>query len=71
MQRRSIGALRTANVTSYFRGKDAMWVKLVVTKPALPIVRPTDLQASITVSRGQAVASGTTTGAGANAVEKS
>jgi cell migration-inducing and hyaluronan-binding protein len=47
----SMDALRQANATSYFRGGDALWVKLVVTKPPLPIVRPTDLQASITVSR--------------------
>ncbi len=47
----SMDALRKANVTSYFRGGDALWVKLVVTKPPLPIVRPTDLQASIAVSR--------------------
>ena len=67
----SMDALRKANATSYFRGGDALWVKLVVTKPPLPIVRPTDLQASIAVSRGQAVAAGTATGAGANAVGKS
>jgi hypothetical protein len=47
----SIDALRKSNATSYFRGGDALWVKLVVTKPPLPIVRPTDLQASIAVSR--------------------
>ncbi len=47
----SMDALRTANATSYFRGADALWVKLVVTKAPLPIVRPTDLQASIAVSR--------------------
>jgi cell migration-inducing and hyaluronan-binding protein len=47
----SMDALRQANATSYFRGGDALWVKLVVTKPPLPIVRPTDLQASIAVSR--------------------
>ena len=47
----SMDALRKANETSYFRGGDALWVKLVVTKPPLPIVRPTDLQASIAVSR--------------------
>jgi len=67
----SLDALRKANETSYFRDGDDLWVKLVVTKPPLPIVRPTDLQASITVSRGQAVAAGTATGAGANAVGKS
>jgi cell migration-inducing and hyaluronan-binding protein len=47
----SMDALRKANATSYFRGGDALWVKLVATKPPLPIVRPTDLQASIAVSR--------------------
>ena len=47
----SMDALRKANASSYFRGGDALWVKLVVTKPPLPIVRPTDLQASIAVSR--------------------
>ncbi len=47
----SMDALRQANETSYFRGGDALWVKLVVTKPPLPIVRPTDLQASVAVSR--------------------
>jgi hypothetical protein len=48
-----------------------MWVKLVVTRPPLPIVRPTDLQATITVRRAQAVANGTAAAAGANAVGKS
>ncbi len=67
----SMDALRKAIETSYFRGRHALWVKLVVTKPQLPIVRPTDLQASITVGRGQAVAAGTATGAGANAGGKS
>src|SRR5262249_11240690 len=47
----SMDALRKANATSYFRGGDALWGKLVVTKPPLPIVRPTDLQASITGTR--------------------
>jgi hypothetical protein len=47
----SMDALRRASETSYFRSGDALWVKLVVTKPPLPIVRPTDLQASIAVSR--------------------
>src|SRR4051812_4615736 len=47
----SMDALRKANATSYFRGGDALWVKLVATKAPLPIDRPTDLQASIAVSR--------------------
>ena len=67
----SLDALRKANATSYFRSGDTLWVKLVVAKPPLPIVRPTDLQASITVSKAQAVAAGGATGAGANAVGKS
>jgi cell migration-inducing and hyaluronan-binding protein len=50
-QQASMDALRKANETSYFRSGDALWVKLVVTKAPLPIVRPTDLQASIAVSR--------------------
>jgi cell migration-inducing and hyaluronan-binding protein len=47
----SMDALRKATATSYFRGGDALWVKLVATKAPLPIVRPTDLQASIAISR--------------------
>jgi hypothetical protein len=47
----SMDALRKATATSYFRSGDALWVKLVVNKAPLPIVRPTDLQASIAVSR--------------------
>src|ERR1700752_2689366 len=47
----SMDALRKANTTSYFRGGVALWVKLVGPKPPLPIFRPTDLQASIAVSR--------------------
>jgi cell migration-inducing and hyaluronan-binding protein len=47
----SLDALRKATSTSYFKDKDALWVKLVVTQdPALPII-PTVSQASITVSR--------------------
>jgi cell migration-inducing and hyaluronan-binding protein len=47
----SMDALRKASETSYFRDKDDLWVKLVVPQdPALPI-RPTVMQASITVSR--------------------
>ena len=46
----SMDALRKATATSYFRAGDALWVKLVAKAP-LPIVRPTDLQASIAVSR--------------------
>ena len=70
-EQRSLDALRQANETSYFRAGDALWVKLVVTKPPLPVVRPTDLQASISVSRGQPIVAGTATDAGAGAVGKS
>jgi hypothetical protein len=47
----SMDALRKANETSWFRGGDALWVKLVAGAPVKPVVRPTDLQASITVGR--------------------
>jgi cell migration-inducing and hyaluronan-binding protein len=47
----SMDALRQANETSWFRGDDALWVKLVADAPIMPVIRPTDLQASITVSR--------------------
>jgi cell migration-inducing and hyaluronan-binding protein len=50
-EQRSMDALRQANETSYFRGDDALWVKLVADAPIMPVIRPTDLQASITVSR--------------------
>jgi cell migration-inducing and hyaluronan-binding protein len=47
----SMDALRQANETSYFRSDDALWVKLVADAPVMEVIRPTDLQASITVSR--------------------
>ncbi|WP_169053590.1 G8 domain-containing protein [Alteraurantiacibacter aquimixticola] len=47
----SMEALRQANETSYFRGEDTLWVKLVADAPVMEVIRPTDLQASITVSR--------------------
>jgi cell migration-inducing and hyaluronan-binding protein len=50
-QQASMDALRKANETSYFRDGDALWVKLVAAAPIRPVIRPTDLQASITVSR--------------------
>jgi cell migration-inducing and hyaluronan-binding protein len=44
-------ALRKASETSYFRDENALWVKLVVAEdPVLPI-RPSNTQASITISR--------------------
>ncbi len=50
-QQESMDALRAANETSYFRGEDALWVKLVVTEPPATPVRPLDMQVSMTVSR--------------------
>ncbi|WP_305096732.1 G8 domain-containing protein [Croceibacterium aestuarii] len=47
----SMEALRKANETSYYRDGDDLWVKLVAAPPVRPVIRPTDLQASITVSR--------------------
>jgi hypothetical protein len=47
----SMDALRKANDTSYFRGGDALWVKLVVAKAPVMPIRPLDIQASIAVSR--------------------
>jgi cell migration-inducing and hyaluronan-binding protein len=47
----SMDALRRANETSWFKDGDTMWVKLVADAPVMEVIRPTDLQASITVSR--------------------
>jgi cell migration-inducing and hyaluronan-binding protein len=47
----SMDALRKANETSYFKSRDALWVKLVVAKASVMPVRPSDIQASIAVSR--------------------
>jgi cell migration-inducing and hyaluronan-binding protein len=47
----SMDALRQANETSWFNDGDNMWVKLVADAPVMEVIRPTDLQASITVSR--------------------
>jgi cell migration-inducing and hyaluronan-binding protein len=47
----SMEALRQANGTSWFRDGDTLWVKLVAGPPVRPVIRPTDLQASIAVSR--------------------
>jgi cell migration-inducing and hyaluronan-binding protein len=47
----SLDALRKASETSYFRGENALWVKLVVPKDPEPPIRPTLMQASISVSR--------------------
>ena len=47
----SLGALRNASETSYFRDEGALWVKLVVPQDPVPPVRPLENQASISVSR--------------------
>ncbi len=54
-QQDSIDALRNATETSYFKGPDAVWVKLVITTAPKGMGRdqfvPSGTQASITVSR--------------------
>jgi hypothetical protein len=50
-QQGSMDALRKASETSYFRDGNDLWVKLVAHAPVMPVIRPTDLQASIAVSR--------------------
>jgi cell migration-inducing and hyaluronan-binding protein len=44
-------ALRKASETSWFKDGNTVWVKLVAAPPVMQVIRPTDLQASITVSR--------------------
>jgi hypothetical protein len=54
-QQDSLDALRKATETSYFKGADAVWVKLVVPTAPQGIGRdqfgPLDIQTGITVSR--------------------
>jgi cell migration-inducing and hyaluronan-binding protein len=67
----SLGGLRAANETSWFRDGDTLWVKVVVTEaPRMPI-RPLDIQVSVAVSRGQAVVAGTATDPAAKTLGKS
>jgi hypothetical protein len=47
----SIDALREAKETSWFNDGTTTWVKLVAAAPVMEVIRPTDLQASITVRR--------------------
>ena len=47
----SMDALRQVSETSYFNDGATMWVKLVAEAPVMEVIRPTDLQTSITVSR--------------------
>jgi len=50
-QQGSMDALRKASETSWFRDGNDLWVKLVVNEPLIMPVRPSNIQASITVSR--------------------
>ena len=50
-EQRSMDALRQTKETSWFRDGNSVWVKLVAAPPVMQIIRPTDLQASITVTR--------------------
>jgi len=50
-QQDSLDALRKASETSYYKGDNALWVKLIVPADPEPPVRPTLMQASINVSR--------------------
>jgi cell migration-inducing and hyaluronan-binding protein len=50
-EQESLDALRKASETSWFTGGDALWVKLVVAKPLITPIRPSNIQASIVVSR--------------------
>jgi cell migration-inducing and hyaluronan-binding protein len=47
----SMGALRNASETSYFRDGNSLWVKLIVPADPEPSIRPTVMQTSVTVSR--------------------
>jgi hypothetical protein len=51
MEQSSMDALRKAEATSYFREGDTLWVKLVVSEPLVVPIRPSNMQASITVRR--------------------
>jgi hypothetical protein len=50
-EQRSLNALRQAKETAWFRDGDTLWIKLVAGPPVMEIIRPTDLQVSMTVSR--------------------
>jgi len=51
VEKGSMNALRASGETAYFRDGNDLWVKLVAAPPVMEVIRPTDLQASITVSR--------------------
>jgi cell migration-inducing and hyaluronan-binding protein len=50
-EQRSMDALRQASETSYFKDGGGLWVKLVVNEPLVMPIRPSNIQASIAVSR--------------------
>jgi cell migration-inducing and hyaluronan-binding protein len=50
-QQASLEALRKASETSYFKDGDDLWVKLVVNEPPVRPIRPSNIQASMSVSR--------------------
>jgi len=50
-EQRSLNALRQAKETSWFKDGDTLWVKLVAGPPVMQVIRPTDLQVSMTISR--------------------
>jgi len=56
-QTNSLEALRQSTETAYFRDGNKLWVKLVVADPPKMPVRPSDLQASVMVSRQTNLAS--------------
>ncbi len=51
IQQGSMDALYAAEETSWFYEGDSMWIKLVAEPSVMEVIRPTDLQASITVRR--------------------
>ena len=65
----SMAALRQASETAYFNDGGTLWIKLFPAKDG--IQSGINAPATVTVSRGQAVAAGTPTGAGPNPVGKS
>jgi len=42
-------ALRQVNSTAWFKDDDAVWLKLMADAPVMEVIRPTDLQTSITI----------------------
>jgi cell migration-inducing and hyaluronan-binding protein len=50
-QQGSMNALRNASETAWYKDGDVLWVKLVVAEPLLQPIKPSNTQASITLSR--------------------